>query len=340
MLHPYITLINIGIIGNEKCNIRVYPYVRFYYYIVVGVNKMIDIIGVTAKIEKLLEDQIWYKKLILEVPNELDKIKLKKTLINRAVGIHTSISDNEEKQIFEKLLSEIDILTLSDYQHLVNKCYLQLRDKYPSIEKFYIVPLLKVTDSESLKVKSGLFVSYLFNTYQFSLINEMEGLKDVQIIIKRYLRNDDVEKILNDEKSFIVFIDDFVGTGRTVTNVYNSYEKIPEMKQFDWRRRTCVLSLSILDKGLNLLESEKISVIFGLKHTNIPLKFSNNELELKNIMRMIERISKKSNVRKDLTYGYGGCLSTIITIRTPNNNIPFLWTKGLKTSKALFVRNG
>lgn len=300
---------------------------------------MIDILEVTKRIQKLLEEQLWYGKLITEIPQKTEQIKFGNALINRAVGIHMSLENTQEKEIFEQLLTEIDVLTLSDYQHLVNKCYVKLRKEYPNIKTIYIIPLLKTKDSDSMNVKSGLFVSYLFNTYQFSLINEIEGFSNVKICIKRYLDNQDVEKIQNNQDSLIVFVDDFVGTGRSVKTAYKSYEENKTFENLDWKKRTCVLSLSILDIGLNMLENDDVNVIFGIKHSSIPAKYRDNDVRLTDIKELIRKTSKKNGVGKQYTYGYGECLSTIITIRTPNNNIPLLWSNKLKKSKALFVRN-
>lgn len=296
---------------------------------------MEDILITVQRITKLLKEKIWFQKLLNQIQDNNDKKKFSDTLINRTIGIYNTIKTSEDRMIFEQILDEIDVLVLSDYSRLLNKCYIQLREKYPEIQTFYITPLLKKDSNKHNKVKSGVFVSYLFNTYHFSLIDEAENFKSARIKIIKYLDNDTLEKIENSNESMIVFVDDFVGTGTTVTAVYKSYFK----ESLDLIiSKTCLITLAILDIGVKRVTEESIPMIFGTEFLTLISKYKDNVDKKNEILRVVKSLSKNFKI-KDNMIGYKDSASAVITIRTPNNNLPFLWSSKVNKKKPLFIRN-
>lgn len=301
---------------------------------------MIDILAETKKIQLLIESQLWYKKIMDSIPIDQEKVRIGTVLVNRAVGMYLEMSSYDEKKIFEQLLKEIDVFTLADYQNLVNKCYVELRRKYPKLKEVYIIPLLKTKDTNSQKVKSGLFVSYLFNTYQFSLIDEIEGMKNIKVNIRRYLNQKDISNISENDTSMIVFVDDFIGTGRSASSAYNNLKDSCSNMKVVFEEKVCIISLIILDIGLKKLTvDDGLTVIFGAKHMSLSSKNSIDTSELEFIKEVISKMSGKLGVRAPYLYGYGDSLSTVVTIRTPNNDIPFLWSNKSKKIMPMFKRN-
>ncbi|RXU78374.1 hypothetical protein CYQ53_12095 [Enterococcus faecalis] len=296
---------------------------------------MEDILVTVSRITKILNEKIWFKKLLNQVQDDSEKEKFSAALINRTIAIYNKIDTQEDREIFEEILDEIDVLVLSDYSRLLNRCYIELRKKYPKIENFYVIPLLKKNSNEDNKVKSGMFVSYLFNTYHFSFIDEVENFQGAKIKVIKYLDDNTLTKIEESENSMIIFADDFVGTGTTVVSVYKSYFK----NSLDFiETRTCLIALSILDIGLEKINEEGIPLIFGTEFLSLTSKFKGNIDKKDNIIRVVRTLSNSFKIKNN-KIGYKDSASTVITIRTPNNNVPFLWSSKVNKRKPLFIRN-
>ncbi|MHC5229317.1 phosphoribosyltransferase-like protein [Enterococcus sp. LJL99] len=296
---------------------------------------MEDILVTVSRITKILNEKIWFKKLLNQVQDDSEKEKFSAALINRTIAIYNKIDTQEDRELFEEILDEIDVLVLSDYSRLLNRCYIELRKKYPKIENFYVIPLLKKNSNEDNKVKSGMFVSYLFNTYHFSFIDEVENFQGAKIKVIKYLDDNTLTKIEKSENSMIIFADDFVGTGTTVVSVYKSYFK----NSLDLiETRTCLIALSILDIGLQKINEEGIPLIFGTEFLSLTSKFKGNIDKKDNIIRVVRTLSNSFKIKNN-KIGYKDSASTVITIRTPNNNVPFLWSSKVNKRKPLFIRN-
>ncbi|MBG9979126.1 hypothetical protein [Ruoffia tabacinasalis] len=303
---------------------------------------MNNIFDQAQSVKRRTENQLWLKKMLDQLNDENEKNKIKNVIINRTIEIYINIKEDEEKELFLDLLDEIEILTPNDYFRLLNKCYVQLRKQYPTIKKYIIVPLLKCGDEKLTKIKSGVFISYLFHTFYFSIIDESnnEMKSRPEIIVQHYIKEVNLQNIVENDEELIVFVDDFIGSGTYAVTAWKQYaEKIKELGG-DYNKKMVLVSLSALDIGITKLAEEGIKLIFGLKHLTLNAKFKNDQAKLKKIKKTISSISSSYSVAKSFKLGYKESLSTIITIRTPNNNVPFLWSSRINKRKPLFLRNG
>ncbi|SIK21283.1 Uncharacterised protein [Mycobacteroides abscessus subsp. abscessus] len=279
----------------------------------IKILKPIELVKNTNKIDNELAKMEWYNNL---------SIDYKKLVKNSILGLYNSLTGDDYKQIFLKILKYIVVVNIDEYEELVIACYKKLRREYKNIKKIIIQPLQ--TGNE--KIKSGTFVSYLFNSHKLSRVDEIYNFTNIPIVIKNQLSDKDDNK-----NTLIVLVDDFIGSGNSAKNsvkyFINNY-KIDNL---------AIIALTCMTEGYKNIKDINIPIFYGKKVITIKEVF--NDTELENAKKVISLLNSKYKFKsKNYLFGYKESMSTIITLRTPNNNLPFIWS-GKFNKNTLFKRN-
>ncbi|MCJ0965376.1 phosphoribosyltransferase-like protein [Mammaliicoccus sciuri] len=157
----------------------------------------------------------------------------KESVKNSILGLYNYLTVDEYKQLFLGILRYIVIINIGVYGELVINCYRKLRDKYKDIKKIIIQPL----QAEDEKIKSGTFVSYLFNSHKLARVDEKNNFNTIPIVIKNQLSYKD-----NNKETLIVLVGDFIGSGNSAEHFNNN--KIDYPVYFILNFRLSLLSIN------------------------------------------------------------------------------------------------
>lgn len=248
---------------------------------------------------------------------------------------HKWFLDSElEKEIFDRFCKMLEIFAIDqqecileltknflrvDFQEYYNHikiCLSKIDQQILNpIRKIFIMPIT------SGKSNSSTFVAYIFNDQK---IISHPILRDKQVIIA-----DNYEELgenFNRRSNILLLVDDFIGSGQTVSNCLNKINNIIDSKKI------IVLSLVIQIQGYELLKSRNIPIVYSVLRQRGISDVYQDPLRKKfiDLMRSIEEII---GVDKDLCFGYNQTEALVKMIRTPNNTFPVYWCKSKKNKK-------
>lgn len=270
-----------------------------------------------TKIFKLFVHKKWTEESIYEVP------------LDNFCELITHLNDQERALILE-LTNRYTWITNSKYNEaIISVLNKPSDDLINTTEKIYFFGIISPKD-EGKKVKSGHAVLY-------SGINLTNFLPRYQHITFQQVKQlDEFSKMRLTSKDLLFLIDDYIGSGKTVT------ECVEEIftKNEDLKERTHILSIAVQKEAITLINSMKIPFHYHhIEEKGITDHYEKTQIETKiDLMRNIE---KKLKLNPKYSLGFQESESLITLIRTPNNTFPIFWDdyeiKG-KRKKAPFPR--
>lgn len=281
-----------------------------------------NIVQHRTKIETALNNFYWYPKIIQN--NNFIEYNL---LFNRLFTLTKNL-DESELDVFLEILNNLDVYTLEDYNMLINELYLKIRLTYPDLKRLEVAPLLKSTLSNNNSIKSGHFVAYLFNSFDFSYIDEKNNFKDITIKIHKSLPENSVPQ----KNHLILLVDDFVGSGNQCSSALDEYVQ----KKYT-TDQLIIGTLICLETGIELIKDYPYHHFYqriGKTLLNITDELTQNKM-LK-ISDVLADFLKTSNGYRQ---GYQSSQALVVLFHTPNNSLPFLWSQKKESKKkSLFSR--
>lgn len=276
------------------------------------------------KIDSALNDFYWYDKVI-----QANGFIERDLFFNRIFNLTENL-DGEELDIFLEILKNLDVYTLDDYNILINELYIQIRKKYPDLKRLEVAPLLKKSLSENNSIKSGHFVSYLFNSFDFSYIDQKYDFKEITIRIHKKLPDN-----LNlKDNELALLIDDFVGSGNQCSAALDEYLK----KKYP-SDQLIIGTLICLESGIDKISNYPYTHFYprtGKTLLNITDSITQNKML--NVSNTLAKFLKTSDQFKQ---GYESSQALVVLFHTPNNSLPFIWSQKKESKrKALFSRRG
>ncbi len=280
------------------------------------------------------------KKITAEILFELNNIfqqkgwKLEEEnkvgVFNRFIDCLSRLSHEQQLLILELTTRFIRVGFQDYFKHC--EILFQKLEKNPDIDldnlkKIYVVPLIEPKDVGSSK--SSTVMCYLFKSSTFFRYSPKFHAKEIV-----YLENLEIDPSVNDEKSLILVIDDFIGTGKTAKS---AIDYIIDIKKID-TSKIIVLAIAAMNVGVNLLSSIGIHVITSIsinKGITDYLLYSEQEREKK--LELMSEIESTFAVHPNECWGYDRSEALIEMTRTPNNTFPFFW-KTKKNRPAPFPR--
>ncbi len=231
--------------------------------------------------------------------------------------------NEDEIDLAIDLLSVFEYIPFNEFMYRLNDLLKKILDDIPKGEKILILPYGKVG-------KSATLVTYpLKNTIAFK-----KREKDIEL-------NHDYEKLKN-PKIFkhIIFLDDFIGSGKTFYKEYTK-KKDKENSIEEWVKdnsiaNVYILATIIMVEGKEFINSKfsNIRIEADERHkifdkTNSPLIAFNN---IKKLEKLTERYGNLLFVSRFpphyIPFGYDNSQSLISFFHcTPNNTLTIIWKK-------------
>lgn len=243
----------------------------------------------------------------------------KSSLFNRFVKRYMALKSKEQKDMFLSIAKDYHLLSLEDYSVLL----LQILNEIFQNEKRKDVLVFPLSTRKDVnRIKSGVFVSYLFKSVFLKYYDNLH--KKNFTIIDDYIM---LEKKINKNKT-LVLIDDYIGSGnqgsRALNDILKTVKKEKDSAAYNVEH-IYIISLVINQKGKDKINKQikdlkNVTLHYGIKTVNRVFEY--------------EPILKEMEEYRDLdkTYlGFEDCADLVTLVRTPNNTIP-LFRKGLNSA--------
>lgn len=218
--------------------------------------------------------------------------------------------DDSHKQIFLKILNLFEYYTLNDYESLLIVALKKMKLDLGS-NKYFFAPIM--SDRDIKDIKSSMLVAYLLksNTLQYD-----EVLSKLKITLTYDLNREQIDRI-NRRQTYLVLVDDFIGSGNSAIESAKYYLNLGIKKE-----KIIVLSLITMNSGLRNLEENNYKFFYSKQSLSLSEKVPITELiEIKN---NISIISEKLGIRNDIL-GYDESEGILSMVRVPNNSLSLLW---------------
>lgn len=214
--------------------------------------------------------------------------------------------ESQKRNIIIDLLRNYEIIT--DYYSMACDMSEKLIDTIVVGDTYFMIP---VALPEEGKIKSG----HNF-CYDLSSVFPKEAKNNVVFV-------DSLQssKIKISSNSHIIFIDDFIGTGRQVSKVIDKLIKNSGMP-----KSISVVAIRIQQEALDRLKSKGVGVIAGaIRKKAISSGEFISGMSVTEAMAAYVSIENMLKPPEKYRLGYGGSEAIITMKRTPNNTLPIFW---------------
>ena len=222
--------------------------------------------------------------------------------------------NEEQQQLILDLSSRYIWLPFAQYQSKIINLLKSVDNKITSsAEQIILFPIMKVGDEK--KTKSGHFMLYQIR----GILPSLSQYEDIKIIEKESFESIKEEVFELKPNSFIFLLDDYLGTGTTLSETIEELQKNKTIHS----SQIVVLSIAAQRESINLLKDLHIihyNEIESLK--GISDYYDGDELQKnKELMESIEALIPKNTFQ----FGYKNSEALITLMRTPNNTFPIFW---------------
>ena len=252
---------------------------------------------------------------------------VKKSLYRRYCERLKYLEENEQN-FFIELSYRFEIIGIKDYLEFFLMSLFSIDEKkFKSVEKIIFTPLTQPFINNKggrkkvlrPKIKSSQFLFSYIDRHDLRWIDYSSKFEFLESII-------DIKKLFISNKTLIVLVDDFVGTGTTATNcikhVKEEIEKDLEITNND----ICIISIAALSEGVKKLKDDLgISVYSDIVQTK-GITDCYLGVETTRKKELMLEIEKKLKCPRKYSFGYGQS-EALITFgdKTPNNTFPAYW---------------
>jgi hypothetical protein len=264
---------------------------------------------IIARIEKIFIDKNW------PLPGDdaiLSQVSSERNRFNKFCMM-CSLLDAEEYNLVLHLAEEFLRCSFNTYPSKLETLLSSIPSEYfDNIQNIFFTPLISPNDYGQAKSSTGM--PYFAKT----IIKNIEVLRrkrSYYLSDPRELNNYDTRN-----RSAILFLDDFVGTGDTAQTAIDEY-KAHYMKANDI---FAILCLVIQQRGYERLSSQ-LTVFFNEKR-NRGISDSETLPDRAYAKLIMEKIESKLAISEKFKFGYGRSESLVSMMITPNNTFPVFWT--------------
>lgn len=244
-----------------------------------------------------------------------------------------SMLSEEEQDLIIQLTEDFDCFAFFDYEGLFLEAFKKIDKKLLlSHQNIYLVPLTSPKDIIAGNLKSGSAIVYTVKSLVIDkfIDRNKQSVIGVADILKL---NQSFSKRKN---SFVIFLDDFIGTGDTAISALNEY-KIPN----GLKESSLIVCAVGLEQGIDTIRRtgfEVVSARIKKKGISESDRINNKQKAL----QLMGRIEKRLKIKELFRLGYKQSEALIKMIRTPNNTFPVYWCREMKDGNewpAPFPRN-
>lgn len=237
--------------------------------------------------------------------------------LNRFGDLIDNLNQDEISLLLE-LTHMYEWMSYNDYHNNLRRLLKSvLEEQLQSKKRLIIFPIIQPTDEGEMK--SGHVVMKMLEGIKPSI----NGFKNITIKLLKEFRDLTPEKLSMNENDFLILVDDYIGSGKTLNKTLNAVSKNKTITNENF----AILTMAIQEQAKSQLTDKEIINFNSLVlRKGISDNFVSPDLENKiDLMKRIEnKIPKVSKYRM----GYEKSEALITLIRTPNNTFPIFW-KGI-----------
>lgn len=263
---------------------------------------MVDKLTTLMKFQEIFEQKKW-----IEMEGCDDKLDRFGSLID-------TLSQDEITLLLE-LTKMYEWMSYNDYHNRLRTLLkLILTNHLKDKKRLLIFPIIKTKEEEEFK--SGHVVMKMIESIKPSI----NGFKNIKIKPLKEFQDLDSKKLKMDQTDFLILVDDYVGSGKTLNSTLKELFKNSSITKENF----AILTMAIQEGSQNLLDDNKITNYYSLiVKKGISDNFTSPDLEVNiNLMKKIE--SRIPNVSY-YSMGYEKSEALITLMRTPNNTFPVFW---------------
>jgi hypothetical protein len=220
----------------------------------------------------------------------------------------------EQTDLLLELTERYTWLSYNEYNSILRKLFIELqKSKLETVTKLYLFPIKKIDDED--EVKSGDIVQYMLK----GILAFIDDYDSIEIILLKKFEELNTENLVLKENEYIVFVDDFIGSGKTL----DSTLKIAlGNKTIDGN--FSILTTIIQEGTVQELLEKNISVLYGKSSKKgISEYYVDDVLESK--VNLMSEIENKIPGVKNYRFGFEKSEGLATLMRTPNNTFPIFW---------------
>lgn len=223
----------------------------------------------------------------------------------------------EEINLLIELTHLYEWMSYNDYHNNLRKLLSNvLVESLPNKSRLIIFPIIKPTDEG--EVKSGHVVMKMLESIKPSI----KGFKNIELKLLKEFRDLRPEKLEMNENDFLILVDDYIGSGKTLTKTLVEVNKNTSVGA-----KYAIVSMAIQEQAKLHLVASGIKFYYtmllkkGISDNNISPKLEEKLEIMRTMENKIPKVSKYS-------LGYEKSEALITLMRTPNNTFPIFW-KGI-----------
>jgi uracil phosphoribosyltransferase len=257
----------------------------------------------------------------------IDNIDAKKSLYQRYCE-RLKYLEEKEQNFFIELSYDFEIIGIKDYLEFFLMSLFNIDEiKFESVEKIIFTPLTKPFIDNKVgrkkilrpKTKSSQFLFSYIDRHDLRWIDHSSKFEFIESII-------DIKKLFVSDKTLIVLVDDFVGTGKTAINCVKTVMQEIQADLEITKDDICVMAIAALSEGVTKLKDDLGVIVYSdiIRKKGITDCYSDEEgIEKKELMLEIE---KKLKCPGKYSFGFEQS-EALITFgdKTPNNTFPAYW---------------
>ncbi len=251
---------------------------------------------------------------LVEVFQELNWDLHNDDRFNRFCNLLSRLKD-EEQQLILKLTKSFFYCGLNHYPAAISQVVNKITEALPqNIKEIIAVPLVSPRDVG--KVKSGSLLIYLISP-ELKQVASSKGLKFSNID-----RCSELAEKKARRNTFILFVDDFLGSGTTAKEALDEYKQRYRAED----DHVLVATLVAQQKAVNLLKNLGIESVFSYLRTR-GISDSDSFPDKEFALTLIDQIEDRLKVRPGFRRGYQQSEALVCMIKCPNNTFPVFWIK-------------
>lgn len=237
------------------------------------------------------------------------------SLFNRFCTVLSELTQEQQLLVLE-LTERFTRISSDQYKDHIRKILDQIVNdsdiNISNINNIHIAPLIAPEDFG--KNKSSLFVQYSFQE-QFHYNSHFANKSF------RFSNGLSVDSsLINDEKSILFVVDDFIGSGETACSALNYLFEEKNISS----DKVIVISIVALNQGISKISELNVRVFASLTFSKGISEFYPKE-DIVSKRTLMESIEDKIKVHKNEKFGYDESEALVRMIRTPNNTFPVFW---------------
>jgi hypothetical protein len=182
-----------------------------------------------------------------------------------------------------------------------------------TVDKIAVIPLRKPRSSGRPKSSDSFF--YLIES-AYAALSLIASPRKVTLC-----KNMSALSRVVDAKSVIVFVDDYVGSGRTASESLDyAYSKCPSISMSN----IVVMVIAAQRAASVKLGGNSCRIV---SHLTLDRGISDNpRLDVANAAKRMVEIERLLGIKKEMKFGYAQSEALVTLMRTPNNTFPVFWT--------------